>query len=260
MWQHESDTLGCAMKFAIYLPPQASTQRCSVLFWLSALTCSEQNFTTKAHAQMHAAKHGVIVVAPDTTPRGDDVPDDDAYDLGKGAGFYVNATREPWAKNYQMHDYVTRELVDLIDARFPTNGKRGIFGHSMGRHGAMVLALRNPGVFSSVSAFSPIVAPASVPWGHKAFSAYLGDDRQTWSQWDTCELVFSDVPRLELFVDQGLADNFLANQLKPELLEEACQKARHPLRLRRHEGYDHSYYFIATFLGDHFDHHMRALA
>jgi S-formylglutathione hydrolase len=260
VWQHDSAALACAMRFGVYLPPQARERACPVLYWLSGLTCTEQNFITKANAQRHAAEHGIVVVAPDTSPRGDHVADADGYDLGKGAGFYVDATQAPWAPHYRMHDYVANELPALIEAQFPVTATRAISGHSMGGHGALVLALRHPGRYRSVSAFSPIVAPSRVPWGEKALTAYLGADRTAWRQWDTCTLVENAAERLPLFVDQGEADEFLATQLRPELLEHACRDAGHPLQLRRHAGYDHSYYFIASFLGDHFAHHARALA
>ena len=259
VYRHDSVVLGCAMNFAIYLPPQAEHGRCPVLYWLSGLTCTEQNFITKAGAQQFAAEHGVIVVAPDTSPRGEGVPDGDGYDLGLGAGFYVNATREPWAAHYRMYDYVTRELPDLIEAHFPANDRRGVFGHSMGGHGALVVALRNPGRYRSVSAFSPIVAPSQVPWGQKALAAYLGEDRSAWARYDATELVTSASERLLLKIDQGESDEFLADQLKPQLLEVACRAAGHPLDLRLRPGYDHSYYFIASFIGEHIAHHAAAL-
>jgi S-formylglutathione hydrolase len=229
------------------------------LYWLSGLTCTEQNFITKAGAQQHASRHGVIVVAPDTSPRGDDVPNDPSYDLGQGASFYINATERPWATNYRMHDYVAIELPDLVERQFPANEKRGIFGHSMGGHGALVTALRNPGRYRSVSAFAPIVAPMQVPWGQKAFSAYLGRDRSAWKAWDTVELIRAAPERLPMLVDQGEADEFLTSQLRPHLLEEACRAVGHPITLRMHPHYDHSYYFIASLLASHFEHHARAL-
>lgn len=261
VWKHSSKMLGCDMKVAVYLPEQAlHGQKCPVLYWLSGLTCSEQNFITKAGAQAHAARHGLIVVAPDTSPRGATVADDSAYDLGQGAGFYVNATQAPWAGHYRMHDYVAQELPGLIEEHFAASDARGIFGHSMGGHGALITALRHPGRYRSVSAFSPIVAPSQVPWGQKAFSAYLGSDRHEWRAWDAVELITATrQERLPLLVDQGDADEFLATQLQPELLQAACAQSHHPLTLRMQPGYDHSYYFIATFLGDHFDHHARYL-
>ena len=259
VWQHASSTLGVDMDFGIYLPPQAKQGPCPVLYWLSGLTCNEQNFITKAGAQAYAAKHGVIVVAPDSSPRGEGVADDDAYDLGQGAGFYLNATREPWAKHYRMYDYITGELPALVDAHFATTTARGVSGHSMGGHGALVIALRNPGMFRSVSAFSPIVAPSQVPWGEKAFGAYLGDDREAWKQWDATALIAEAGERLPLLIDQGDADNFLAEQLRPHLLQAACEAAGHPLTLRMQPGYDHSYYFIASFIGEHIAHHAKAM-
>ncbi len=262
VYRHDSAVLGCAMNVAVYLPPQAAQDgaRLPVLYWLSGLTCTEQNVITKAGAQRYAAEHGVILVCPDTSPRGDDVADDPAYDLGKGAGFYLNATQAPWAAHYRMYDYIVEELPALIQAHFPASDKRGIFGHSMGGHGALTIALRNPQRYASVSAFSPIVAPSQVPWGQKAFSAYLGDDRAAWRAHDTVELVLAGAaPQLHLLVDQGEDDEFLEGQLKPELLKAACDSAGHPLTLRLQPGYDHSYYFIASFIGEHIAHHAAAL-
>jgi S-formylglutathione hydrolase len=262
-WQNvyrlRSDVLDCDTTFAVFLPPQAEAARLPVLYWLSGLTCTEQNFITKAGAQRHAAEHGVILVTPDTSPRGEGVADDPAYDLGQGAGFYLNACRSPWSRHYRMYDYVSRELPDLIEAEFPATGARAISGHSMGGHGALTVALKNPGRYRSVSAFSPIVAPSRVPWGEKAFSAYLGPDRASWTAWDACALIADAPERLPLLIDQGGADEFLDNQLKPELLEAACRAAGHPLTLRRRPGYDHSYYFIASFIGEHIAHHAAAL-
>ncbi|WP_312707261.1 S-formylglutathione hydrolase [Stenotrophomonas sp.] len=259
VYRHTSTTLGCDMQFAVYLPPQAATQKLPVLYWLSGLTCTEQNVITKAGAQRYAAEHGVILVAPDTSPRGDDVADAEGYDLGKGAGFYLNATEQPWAQHYRMHDYVVQELPALIEAHFPATDARAISGHSMGGHGALVLALRNPGRYRSVSAFSPIVAPSQVPWGEKAFTAYLGDDRAAWAQWDATALIAGASERLPLLVDQGDADEFLQTQLQPQRLQQACEAAGHPLTLRLQPGYDHSYYFIASFIGEHIAHHAKAL-
>ena len=260
VWSHPSTELGCEMRFGVYLPPQAARQACPVLYWLSGLTCNEQNFIAKAGAQRYAAHHGVILVAPDTSPRGAGVADADGYDLGIGAGFYVNATQAPWSRHYRMYDYVVDELPALVDAHFPTTTARAISGHSMGGHGALVIALKNPGRYRSVSAFAPIAAPSQVPWGEKAFAAYLGEDRDAWRQWDAVELLAAAGERLPLLVDQGDGDEFLATQLRPGLLQEACTRAGHPLRLRLQPGYDHSYYFIASFIGDHLAHHARALA
>lgn len=262
-WQdvywHRSEVLGCDMKVGVYFPPQATNGPCPVLYWLSGLTCTEQNAITKSGIQRYAAEHGLIVVTPDTSPRGDDIPDGDGYDLGIGAGFYLNATQAPWAKNYRMHDYVALELPQLFETRFAASGLRAISGHSMGGHGALTIALRNPGRYRSVSAFSPIVAPTQVPWGRKAFAAYLGKDETTWREWDACALIANATERLPLLVDQGEADEFLAQQLRPELLEAACAASNHPLTLRRHAGYDHSYYFIASFIGEHVAWHAAAL-
>ena len=260
VWQHASRSTGTDMKLGVYLPPAAlAGEKCPVLYWLSGLTCTEQNFITKAGAQQFAAQHGLIVVAPDTSPRGEGVANDAAYDLGQGAGFYVNATEEPWAAHFRMEDYVVDELPALIEQHFPASAARGIFGHSMGGHGALTLALRHPGKYRSVSAFSPIVAPSQVPWGQKALKAYLGDDLAAWQAHDAVALIASVTERLPLLVDQGDADEFLAEHLKPELLQAACDKAGHPLTLRMQPGYDHSYYFIASFMGEHMAHHAAAL-
>ncbi len=259
VYRHHSDVLGCDMTVGVYLPPQAEHGLCPVLYWLSGLTCTEQNFITKAGAQRYAAEHGIILVAPDTSPRGDDVADADGYDLGKGAGFYVNATQQPWARHYRMHDYVAAELPALVEGNFPVSGARAISGHSMGGHGALTIALRNPGRYRSVSAFSPIVAPSQVPWGEKALAAYLGDDRDAWRQHDACALVAGAAERLPLLVDQGGADEFLDTQLRPQLLQAACEAAGHPLQLRIQPGYDHSYYFVSSFIGEHIAHHAAAL-
>lgn len=260
VFRHDSAVLGCAMTFGVYLPPLAESRPCPVVYWLSGLTCTEQNFITKAGAQAHAARHGLIVVAPDTSPRGEGVPDDPAYDLGCGAGFYLNATRDPWARHYRMYDYIVDELPALIEASFPARpGRRGIFGHSMGGHGALVIALRNPGRYQSVSAFAPIVAPSQVPWGQKAFHAYLGEDRGAWAACDATHLVRGADEQLPILIDQGDADQFLERELRPEIFRDACAEVGHPLNLRMQPGYDHSYYTIATFIGDHLDHHAAAL-
>jgi S-formylglutathione hydrolase len=264
VWSHASKQLHCVMRLGVFLPPAAlAGEPCPVLYWLSGLACTEQNFITKAGAQQFAASHGLILVAPDTSPRGTDVPDAPGYDLGQGAGFYVDATETPWSTHYRMETYVVHELPTLVESHFPTTERRGIFGHSMGGHGALTLALRHPGRYASVSAFAPIVAPSQVPWGHKAFGAYLGSDRSAWAEHDTVELVrrarATTEPRLPLLVDQGLSDEFLVEQLQPELLEAACEAAGHPLTLRRHEGYDHGYYFVASFMADHVAHHTAAL-
>jgi len=264
VFTHRSEVLGCEMRFGAYLPPQAASGPCPVVYWLSGLTCTEQNFITKAGAQAHAARHGVIVIAPDTSPRGCSVPgEDERWDLGTGAGFYVDATAAPWSAHYRMYSYVTRELPALVEASLPASDRRSVMGHSMGGHGALIVALKNPGSYRAVSAFAPIVAPSQVPWGELAFGSYLAD-RSEWDAWDACSLI-SEMgvagagERLPILVDQGTADGFLERELKPELLEAACAAAGHPLTLRRQGGYDHSYYFIASFLGDHFAHHAAAL-
>ena len=259
VYRHHSAVLDCEMQFAVYLPPQAESRKLPVLYWLSGLTCNEQNFITKAGAQRYAAEHGVIIVAPDTSPRGEAVADAEGYDLGKGAGFYLNASEQPWAAHYRMYDYVVEELPALIEANFPATDARAISGHSMGGHGALVIALRNSDRYRSVSAFAPIVAPSQVPWGQKAFSAYLGEDRQTWLAYDACALLAEAGEPMPMLIDQGLADEFLELQLRPQLLAEAAAAAGYPLTLRMQPGHDHSYYFIASFIGEHIAHHARAL-
>lgn len=259
-YKHASTATGTEMVFAIYLPPQAETQKVPVLYWLSGLTCTDENFMQKAGAQRVAAELGIALVAPDTSPRGTDLPGEhESYDFGSGAGFYVNATQEPWATHYNMFDYVTDELPALVEQHFPLTDKRAISGHSMGGHGALVCALKKPGRYASVSAFAPISNPVNCPWGEKAFGGYLGDDREAWKAWDACELVATAKEKLPLLVDQGEADNFLKEQLKPEALKAACDAAGHPLELRLQPGYDHSYFFIASFIEDHLRHHGKAL-
>ena len=262
-YKHQSATLNCEMTFSIYLPPQANDNPVPVLYWLSGLTCTDENFVQKAGAQQHAAEHGIAIVCPDTSPRGEAVADDPdgAYDMGLGAGFYVNATQQPWAEHYQMYSYVVDELPALIAAEFPVDGQRAsISGHSMGGHGALTVALKNPGRFKSVSAFAPICSPLNCPWGHKTLSNYLGDNRESWGQYDTVELVKQSKAQLPVLVDQGAGDNFLAEQLKTELLINAAQAAEFPMQIRLQPEYDHSYFFIATFIGEHIDFHARALA
>lgn len=259
-YSHVSSTLNCTMRFAIFLPPQASTgAKVPVLYWLSGLTCTDENFMQKASAQRLAAELGIAIVAPDTSPRGDDVADDDGYDLGKGAGFYVNATQAPWNRHYQMYDYVVNELPELIESMFPVSDQRSISGHSMGGHGALVIALRNAERYQSVSAFSPITNPVNCPWGQKAFTAYLGSDTSTWREYDASLLMRDAQQQVPALVDQGEADNFLVEQLKPEVLVAAASVSDYPLELRSHEGYDHSYYFIASFIEDHLRFHAQHL-
>ena len=259
VYQHASTVLDCTMRFAIYLPPKAAHGPVPALYWLSGLTCSEQNFIQKAGAQRYAAEHGIALVCPDTSPRGDGVVNADGNDLGQGAGFYVDATQVPWAEHYRMHEYVVHELPALVEANFPVSGRRAISGHSMGGHGALTCALRNPGRYHSVSAFAPIVAPSQVPWGQQAFTAYLGEDRAAWKQYDATELVKAASERLPILIDQGDADEFLETQLRPWLLQAAADAAGYPVYLRVQPGYDHSYYFIASFIGEHIAHHAKAL-
>ena len=258
VWQHASSVLNCMMNFSVYLPPQAATGRVPVLYWLSGLTCNEQNLITKAGFQRYAAELGVMVVAMDTSPRGDNVADDTDWDLGQGAGFYVNATAQPWAAHYQMYDYLVSELPALIAAHFPTNGRQAIAGHSMGGHGALMIAAKNPQRFTSVSAFAPIVAPSQVPWGQKAFTAYLSADT-AWHQWDTSQLIEQGYTLPPALIDQGLADPFYPGQLSTEVLEKLCKSKGLEATFRYHDGYDHSYYFISSFIEEHLRFHAAAL-
>jgi S-formylglutathione hydrolase len=260
-YSHPSTTCKGEMKFAVYLPPRSQSEPVSVLYFLSGLTCTEENFMVKAGAQQFAAKYGVALVTPDTSPRGANIPgEEDDWDFGTGAGFYVDATQEPWRSRYQMYSYVTQELPALIAAHFPVKTDRqGIFGHSMGGHGALVCALRNPEQYRSVSAFAPIVAPSCVPWGQKAFTHYLGTDREAWRSYDASELILTTQLKHSILIDQGTADTFLEKQLMPQVFEQACAKAGQPLTLRMQDGYDHSYYFISTFIEDHIRHHAEAL-
>jgi S-formylglutathione hydrolase len=262
--RHDAAETGCAMRFAVYLPPQAERRRVPLLWYLAGLTCTEETFMIKAGAQRVAAELGLALVAPDTSPRGVALPgDSDAWDFGVAAGFYLDATEEPWSRHYRMYSYITRELSELVESSFPVDPKRqGIFGHSMGGHGALTIGLKNPDRYRSISAFAPISAPMHCPWGQKAFTGYLGPDRERWKEYDACELIRA-LPgvtgRPPILVDQGLADAFLEQQLMPERLELACKDAGYPLTLRRHPGYDHGYYFISTFIEDHLRHHARAL-
>mgnify|MGYP001199844579 CR=1 FL=1 len=261
VYRHVSAATGTEMDVAIYVPPQAKHGPVPVLVYLSGLTCTWENVVTKGGFQAYAAQHGLMVVAPDTSPRGCNFPgEDDSYDFGSGAGFYVDATVAPWSQAYRMYSYVVEDLPALIATHFPGDLKRlGVFGHSMGGHGALVVALRNPQLFRSVSAFAPIVAPSQCPWGRKAFSGYLGPDRATWMQYDATELVRTSEWRTEILIDQGTKDEFLDEQLKPQLFMSASEQSAVPVRLRLQEGYDHSYYFISTFMGDHVEHHARLL-
>ncbi|MET0377829.1 MAG: S-formylglutathione hydrolase [Spongiibacteraceae bacterium] len=259
-WKHQSTSLNCEMVVSIYLPPQALTQKVPVLYWLSGLTCNDQNFVTKAGAQEYAAKHGVAIVAPDTSPRGEGVANADGWDLGQGAGFYVDATQAPWSAHFRMYSYIVDELPELIAESFSVDPQRaGIFGHSMGGHGALTIALRNPEKFRSVSAFAPICAPTLCPWGQKAFTAYFGEDRALWAQHDSAALLATTKLAGPILIDQGMGDEFLAEQLLPEQLERAAAQSGQVLALRRHADYDHSYFFIASFIADHIDFHARAL-
>ncbi len=258
--EHASAATQTQMRFSVFTPPGEGPF--AYLIWLSGLTCTEDNFTTKAGAYGHATTHNVAIVAPDTSPRGDGVTDDPGYDLGQGAGFYIDATQAPWAQHFKMESYVTRDLIAAVEGAFPLKPQRSIFGHSMGGHGALTLAMKHPSLFKSVSAFAPIASPTRCPWGEKAFSAYLGADRERWKAHDAALLmqVGKAEPFDDILVDQGLADQFLQNQLKPELLEEAAQASRQKLTLRRHEGYDHSYFFMASVVGDHIAFHAARLA
>ncbi|HXH02568.1 MAG TPA: S-formylglutathione hydrolase [Candidatus Competibacteraceae bacterium] len=259
-WQHPSTACRCLMTFSVYLPPQAEKAPVPALYWLSGLTCTDDNFRVKAGAQRYAAEHGIALVIPDTSPRGPEVPDDPAYDLGQGAGFYVNATRAPWSTHYHMYDYVMRELPALIETNFPVlPGVRAISGHSMGGHGALVLALRNPGLYRSVSAFAPICHPSACPWGEKAFSNYLGDDRKSWEAYDATCLIRAGAPELPMLIDQGTDDEFLAEQLHPEDFQAACDERGFEVTFRLQEGYDHSYHFVGSFIGEHIAFHARHL-
>ena len=256
-YAHASKEIGLEMKFAVYQPPQARDGRVPMLVYLAGLTCTEETFAIKAGAQRVAAELGLMLVAPDTSPRGANIPGEaESWDFGLGAGFYVDATREPWSRYYRMYSYITRELPDLIATTFPADvARQGIFGHSMGGHGALVCALRNPGQYKSLSAFAPIAAPTRCPWGKKAFTGYLGEDLQRWQEYDASELVKRVPFPGTILVDQGLSDKFLADQLYPEVFEAACRKSGQNLTLRRQEGYDHGYFFISTFMEDHLRHH-----
>jgi S-formylglutathione hydrolase len=261
-YSHDSSEIGLSMRFSVYQPPQARKHKLPVLYYLAGLTCTEETFMIKAGAQRFAAKAGIILVAPDTSPRGANVPGEaESWDFGLGAGFYVDATREPWTKHYRMYSYVTEELPQVVGENFPTDGGRqGIFGHSMGGHGALVCALRNPDRYRSLSALAPICAPMRCPWGQKAFRAYLGENQSAWGIYDASELVKREAFPGTILIDQGMADKFLAEQLNPDVFEAACKQNKQSLQVRRHPGYDHGYYFISTFVEDHLRHHAAQLA
>ncbi len=264
-YEHESREIGLPMRFSVFLPPQATQGPVPAVMYLAGLTCNEETFMVKAGAQRVAAELGLALIAPDTSPRGANVPGEaDSWDFGVGAGFYLDASQAPWSRHYRMESYLTKELLPLLTNSLPLDAERiGIFGHSMGGHGALTLALRHPGLFKSLSAFAPICAPTQCPWGQKAFSGYLGADKSGWASHDATALM-TGLPSAPypggILIDQGLADKFLAEQLHPHLFEAACASVGQPLTLRRHEGYDHGYYFISTFIGDHLAHHARALA
>jgi len=259
-YEHESKACNCTMTFSVYLPPQSKVKPVPSLYWLSGLTCTDDNFRVKAGAQRYAAEHGIALIIPDTSPRGENIPDNpEKYDLGKGAGFYINATQSPWNKNYQMYDYITKELPQLIENNFPVTDKKSISGHSMGGHGALICALKNPGLFQSVSAFAPICHPTKAPWGEGIFSEYLGMDKAAWNEYDTCRLIGDNVEKIELLVDQGTDDEFLKEQLMTQALQSMCEENDFPLKLTMREGYDHSYHFIATFIGEHIKYHANRL-
>ena len=257
-YRHTSQTLNCDMNFSVYLPPQAERERVPALYWLSGLTCTDENFVTKAGAQQFAAQYGLAIIAPDTSPRGDDVPDDpdDAYDFGLGAGFYVNATQPPWDRHYHMYDYVVGELPEVVAELAQTDPDRtAISGHSMGGHGALTIALKNPERYRSVSAFAPIASPTNCPWGRKALGNYLGEDESGWVEYDASKLIRTADVRIPMRIDQGTSDAFLEEQLKPELLQNAAAESGYPVDVRMQRGYDHSYFFIASFIGEHLAFH-----
>jgi S-formylglutathione hydrolase len=258
--RHASTSTGTAMEFSVFLPPQMADGPVPVLYWLSGLTCTAENFTAKAGAQRLAAEHGILLVAPDTSPRGEGIRDVDRWDLGSGAGFYLNATTPGWCDHYRMYDYVVEELPEVVRSNFGVlPGREAIFGHSMGGHGALICALKNPGRYRSVSAFAPISSPSRCQWGRDAFSTYLGEDEATWAAWDANRLIEHAGERLPILIDQGDADGFLDDQLRPEVFADTCAGHGHACETRMQPGYDHSYYFIASFMADHFAHHAAAL-
>ncbi len=259
-YESESEALNCTMRFSMFLPPQAATEALPLLWWLSGLTCTDENFFQKAGAQRMAAQLGIAIVCPDTSPRGLNLPGEhDSYDFGSGAGFYLNATQAPWCEHYRMDDYITQELPKTVYNLFNYSGKQSISGHSMGGHGALVLALNNPGKYESVSAFAPITNPTECPWGHKNFTQHLGPDTSSWKAYDACELVLSEQSKQPLLIDQGSEDEFLVEQLNPQNLVAACKQVNHPLQYQLREGYDHSYYFISSFIGEHLLYHQKYL-
>lgn len=261
-YSHESAALNCSMRFSVYLPPQAETgQSVPVVYWLSGLTCTDENFVTKAGAQRIAAKLGLMLVIPDTSPRGDNVANDDAYDVGQGAGFYLNATQSPWDSHYHMYDYIADELPQLIQRHFKVWKTAGIAGHSMGGHGALVIGLSRQQQYASISAFAPIVNPMDCPWGQKAFQQYLGDDKSLWQQYDACYLLKQHAPilKLPIMIDQGLADNFLIEQKLTRPFDELCQQLTYPAQIQYHLDYDHSYFFIQSFIEQHLQFHHQHL-
>ena len=260
VYKHQSASTGTEMTFAVYVPEHAPGAKLPVLWWLSGLTCTHANVMEKGEYRAACAEHGLIFVAPDTSPRGDDVPDDPEYDFGKGAGFYVDATREPWARHFRMRSYIEQELPPIVAGNFPVDmDRQGITGHSMGGHGALTVSLRNPGRFRSTSAFAPIVSPINCPWGEKALGGYLGEDMAAWRPYDACALIKQGARLPELLVDQGTADNFLDSQLKTHLLDEACRNVDMRAQIRMQEGYDHSYFFITTFMAEHIAWHAERL-
>ncbi|WP_070969643.1 S-formylglutathione hydrolase [Vibrio sonorensis] len=260
-YRHYSNVLQCDMRFAIFLPPNASSNNpVPVLYWLSGLTCSDENFMQKAGAFKKAAQLGIAIVAPDTSPRGDDVADDESYDLGQGAGFYVDATQSPWSEHYQMYSYISSELPEIIGKNFPVSSIKSLAGHSMGGHGALIIGLKNPQEYKSISAFSPICHPSACPWGEKAFSAYLGAERSHWKKYDACELLKQQTACLPILIDQGDADDFLPEQLNPQALLDAASTSNTSVKLRMQSGYDHSYFFISTFIDEHLEFHAKYMS
>jgi S-formylglutathione hydrolase len=264
--QHHSSSCKSLMTMSIFVPPQAQDKSVPVVYWLSGLTCTDENFTHKAGAQRKAAELGLIIVMPDSSPRGETIPNDDSYDLGQGAGFYLNATQAPWADHFQMYDYITKDLPNvvkefLVESQYYEFAKQGIFGHSMGGHGALTIGLSNPSTFSSISAFAPITNPSQCPWGQKAFKAYLGDDQSTWEKYDALELIkrVGDVSQTPILIDQGDADQFLAEQLNFDSFKRYCETQNYPVTCRLQNGYDHSYFFIASFINEHLEFHYNLL-